>query len=91
MSRVLYYPYGETRYSEGALPTDFGFTGQRRDGSTRLVFMHARYYHAGLGRFISADSIVPEAGNPQRSIGTSTCLEILLDIQTHRGISPQKN
>ena len=65
VSRVLYYPYGTERYSEGTLPTDFGFTGQRRDGSTRLVFMHARYYHARLGRFISADSIVPEPGNPQ--------------------------
>jgi len=64
-SRQLFLPYGDTRWQEGALPTDFGFGGQRHDGSTGLVFMHARYYHAGLGRFVSADTIVPEAGNPQ--------------------------
>jgi hypothetical protein len=27
--------------------------------------MHARYYHSGLARFTQADTIVPEAGNPQ--------------------------
>jgi hypothetical protein len=27
--------------------------------------MHARYYHPALGRFVSADTIVPEPGNPQ--------------------------
>jgi len=52
------------RHSEGTLPTDFGFGGQRHD-STGLIFMHARYYHAGLGRFTQADTIVPEPGNPQ--------------------------
>jgi RHS repeat-associated protein len=64
VARQLYHPFGTVRWSEGTLPTDFGFTGQRHDG-TGLVFMHARYYHPYLGRFISADSIVPEPGNPQ--------------------------
>jgi len=64
-SRQLFLPYGDTRWQEGTLPTDFGFGGQRRDGSTGLVFMHARYYHTGLGRFVSADAIVPQPGNPQ--------------------------
>jgi hypothetical protein len=30
-----------------------------------LLFLHARYYDPALGRFISADTIVPEPGNPQ--------------------------
>jgi RHS repeat-associated protein len=64
VARQLYHPYGSVRYSEGTLPTDFGFTGQRQDG-TGLVYMHARYYHPALGRFISADSVVPGAANPQ--------------------------
>ncbi len=64
-ARQSYHPYGTVRYSEGTLPTDFGFTGQRGVPGTGLVFMHARYYHAGVGRFVSADTIVPEAGNPQ--------------------------
>jgi RHS repeat-associated protein len=64
VARQLYHPFGTVRWSEGTLPTDFGFTGQRHDG-TGLVFMHARYYHPSLGRFISADTIVPGAANPQ--------------------------
>ena len=32
---------------------------------TGLMYYNARYYHPALGRFVSADTIVPEAGNPQ--------------------------
>jgi len=35
------------------------FTGQRRDAATGLGFYNARYYDSEIGRFISADSIVP--------------------------------
>jgi hypothetical protein len=31
VARVLYYPYGEERYTEGTLQTDYGYTGQRRE------------------------------------------------------------
>ncbi len=65
VSRQLYHPYGTVRAHQGTLPTDFGFTGQRGVPGTGLVFMHARYYHTGLGRFTQADTVVPEAGNPQ--------------------------
>ncbi len=62
VARQLYHPYGTTRYSEGTLATDFGFTGQRKDG-TGLVFMHARYYHPALGRWTQADTIAPGVGS----------------------------
>jgi RHS repeat-associated protein len=65
VARQLYHPYGTVRYSEGTLPTDFTYTGQRDVPGTGLVFMHARYYHAALGRFVSADTIVPSPSNPQ--------------------------
>jgi len=39
------------------------FTGQRRDANTGLGFYNARYYDSEIGRFISADSIVPGAGD----------------------------
>jgi len=65
VARQLYHPYGTVRYTDGTLPTDFGFTGQREHPGLGLVFMHARYYHAGLGRFASADTIVPSPENPQ--------------------------
>ncbi len=63
VSRQRYHPYGTVRYVSGSMPTDFGFTGQRRD-DTGLMFYNARYYDAALGRFVSADTIVPEPDNP---------------------------
>jgi RHS repeat-associated protein len=61
-----YYPFGGVRHISGTLPTDFGFTGQRRDGpGVDLMFYKARFYDGHTGRFASADSIVPGAGNPQ--------------------------
>ncbi len=48
------------------LPTDYGFTGQRFEATTGYIYDYgARYYDEYIGRFISADSIVPGAGNPQ--------------------------
>ncbi|MBC7264517.1 MAG: RHS repeat-associated core domain-containing protein [Chloroflexi bacterium] len=60
---IRYYPYGTTR--SGAVATAYKFTGQRLDDSTGLYFYGARYYDAALGRFIQADTIVPQPGNPQ--------------------------
>ena len=65
MARQLYHPYGEVRWSEGTLPTDFTYTGQRTVPGAGLMHYGARFYHPALGRFISADTIVPEPGNPQ--------------------------
>jgi len=65
-SDVVYAPFGEIR--SGTLPTltDFGFTGQHLDRSTGgLMFYGARYYLPGLRRFVSPDTIVPGAENPQ--------------------------
>jgi len=66
IARQWYHPYGSVRASTGSLPTDITFTGQRRDASTGLYFYNARYYSSTLGRFISADSIVPGAGSRRR-------------------------
>jgi RHS repeat-associated protein len=41
--------------------TDFGFTGQKT--LMGLMDYHARFFDPGLARFISTDSIVPNAGN----------------------------
>jgi RHS repeat-associated protein len=65
-SRVSYYPYGQTRAGDLAtLPTDFGFTGQRNDATIGLYDYHARWYDPALGRFISADTLVPDPASPQ--------------------------
>ncbi len=64
-SAQVYYPFGGVRASSGGLQTDFTFTGQKFDASDGLMYYGARYYDAALGRFISADTLVPGAGNPQ--------------------------
>jgi len=63
VSALRYYPYGETR--SGAMPTNYQFTGQRRESGLGLYDYNARYYDPYLNRFIQADSIVPSPGNPQ--------------------------
>ncbi|MEE8414588.1 MAG: RHS repeat-associated core domain-containing protein, partial [Dehalococcoidales bacterium] len=47
-----------------SVPTDKKFTGQRLD-STGLYYYNARYYDPVIGRFISADPIIPNPSNPQ--------------------------
>jgi RHS repeat-associated protein len=68
LSQQRYAPYGEVRWSSGSMPTDFTFTGQRSGppgyvGS--LTDYVARFYSPALGRFVSADTIVPRPGDPQ--------------------------
>ena len=64
LARTLNLPYGGVRWSSGTMPTDWGYTGQK-DTGLGLVYMHARYYSSFTGRFVSADTVVPEAGKPQ--------------------------
>ena len=65
VARQGYYPYSDTRYATGTLPTDRRFTGQRWEAALGLYDYKARFYDPVLGRFISADTIVPNPGNPQ--------------------------
>ena len=64
-ARQRYFPYGEVRWREGTLPTDFAFTGQRVEAGLGLLDYRARFYAPVLGRFVSADTLVPNPGNPQ--------------------------
>ena len=61
---LWYKPWGETRYSSGNTPTSFRYTSQREDATIGLYFYNARYYDPVLGRFVQADTIVPQPGNP---------------------------
>jgi RHS repeat-associated protein len=65
VSEVRYLPYGEERWTNGATPTDFTFTGQRNEAGFGLMDYNARYYSARLGRFVSPDTIIPEPINSQ--------------------------
>ncbi|MGC8947612.1 MAG: RHS repeat-associated core domain-containing protein, partial [Anaerolineae bacterium] len=59
---LRYKAWGETRYTWGTTPTAYKFTGQRLDESTGLYYYEARYYDPALGRFVQADTVVPEPG-----------------------------
>jgi len=64
-SEVRYKAWGETRFTNGNTPTTFRFTGQRQEADLGLYFYNARWYDPALGRFIQADTIVPQPGNSQ--------------------------
>ncbi len=64
-----YLPYGNNRGSAFSGVTTKRFTGQyHENGLTQdegLSYYNARWYDAKLGRFLSADTIVPQPTNPQ--------------------------
>jgi RHS repeat-associated protein len=66
---VRYYAFGGTRYNQGTSPTTYRYTGQRQEsalgGADGLYFYNARWYDPYLGRFLSADTLVPSPGDPQ--------------------------
>ena len=49
------------------------FTGKHLD-STGLYYYNARYYDPRIGRFISADTVVPDPMNPQALNMYSYCI-----------------
>jgi len=60
-----YKAWGETRYTWGTTPTTYRYTGQRQEEGLGLYHMGARWYDPALSRWLSADTLVPEAGEPQ--------------------------
>jgi RHS repeat-associated protein len=64
ISNKWYYPWGGIRYGSNPA-TAYGFTGQWEEPSVAggIDFYNARWYDPQLGRFLSADSIVPGIGN----------------------------
>ncbi len=65
-SIIRFDPFGDYRPGSGAGDiTDRGFTGHKHNDYIKMIYMGARWYLPGVGRFISADSIVPNPANPQ--------------------------
>ncbi len=55
---------GATR-SGYAVSVSYQYSGQRHEAALGLYDYNARWYDPSIGRFIQADSLVPEPGNPQ--------------------------
>ena len=60
-----FYAFGETRFTTGTMFTDKLFTDQREMADLGIYHYQARFYSPKLGRFLSADTIVPGYTNPQ--------------------------
>jgi len=69
LKRDYYYPYGGNRGAPYTDVTTRRFTGQYHEaglpGGEGLSFYNARWYDPQLGRFVSADSLVPNPSRPQ--------------------------
>ena len=54
--RAYYLPWGGNRGGSVTI-TDYGYTGQMREGD--IYYYGARWYDPAIGRFMQADTIVP--------------------------------
>ena len=63
VAEMRYSAWGETRFTSGETPTQRRYTGQLA-AEAGLYFYNARFYDSMLGRFLSADSLVPGPYNP---------------------------
>ncbi len=65
MEEIQYMPFGATSMDTGSVSMAHKYTSQELDADTGLYYYNARYYNPVLGRFITADTIVPNFTNPQ--------------------------
>jgi RHS repeat-associated protein len=66
-AKQTYRPYGAVYapHQEGALPTDYEFTGQRHEEPGDLYQMGARWYDPFINRWVQPDTIIPDWYDPQ--------------------------
>ncbi|WP_347815000.1 RHS repeat domain-containing protein [Leptospira noguchii] len=65
LSQLQYLPYGETFVQRGDLNFSPKFNSQELDRESGFYFYNARYYDPGIGRFTSADTLIPDEYNSQ--------------------------
>ncbi|UOG32740.1 polymorphic toxin type 10 domain-containing protein [Leptospira noguchii] len=65
LSQMQYLPYGETFVQRGDLNFSPKFNSQELDRESGFYFYNARYYDPGIGRFTSADTLIPDEYNSQ--------------------------
>jgi RHS repeat-associated protein len=59
LEAIDYYPFGSTRLDDksGSYENNYKYTGKELDDETNLYYYGARYYDAGVGRFVSQDPV----------------------------------
>ncbi|MBI9050051.1 MAG: RHS repeat-associated core domain-containing protein [Anaerolineaceae bacterium] len=57
-------PFGEELEKYGEAEANFGYAGQKYDTQTGLLYLRARYYAPGSGRFINRDTWAGNPNNP---------------------------
>ena len=67
-----YDPFGNVMSANGNATSVYGFTGEQTD-ATGLVYLRARYYDAGVGRFLTDD---PWQGNPNQPMSYNDWLYV---------------
>jgi RHS repeat-associated protein len=60
---IKYLSWGSDQPNTPDLGTSFKYTGQRQ-AEAGLYFYNARWYDPKIGRFIQADTVIPEPDNP---------------------------
>ncbi|MBI9052106.1 MAG: RHS repeat-associated core domain-containing protein [Anaerolineaceae bacterium] len=87
-------PFGEELEKYGESEATFGYAGQQFDAQTGLLYLRARYYAPGSGRFINRDTWAGDSnmpmsynawlygyGNPVRYVDPSGKIPNLADIK----------
>lgn len=65
--RTVYRSYGDKASQASTYKEEKGFIGERHDAETGLMYLNARYYDPGLGRFVSPDWWDPD----KEGVGTN--------------------
>ena len=69
-----YLPYGGQRSHTGTDTSNYKFTDQELDPESGLYNYNARLYDPIIGKFVTADTIVPDPSNPQTLNRYSYCI-----------------
>lgn len=64
LASMRYTPFGVLEAQSGPMSV-FGFTGEPSDPAGDLLYLRARFYHPGIGRFLTPDSLIPDPTNGQ--------------------------
>jgi RHS repeat-associated protein len=90
VSDERYTPWGTARDASQQAAVPYRYTGQREEAALGLYDYGARWYDPAVGRFIQADTIVPEPGNPQSLNRYSYALNNPMRYTDPDGVSPHR-